>query len=116
MKTSNTQLLLPRLAPLYIKIWSLAQGTNTVARSRIVVVICRTMPCAPVVPDSDVILTPSESYLGIVVLCYHIEEVFKEDIRLVFCDAVDALGEALVDVDRVPPSNGYCNECQFYAQ
>lgn len=46
----------------------------------VVVVICCIMLCVFVVLDGDVIFILFELYLGIVVLCYYVEEVFKEDV------------------------------------
>lgn len=64
------------------------------------------MPHAPVVPDGEVVLAPLEADLGVVVLGDEVEEVGEEDVGLVLCDAVDALGEALVHVDGLPSRYG----------
>lgn len=56
------------------------------------------MPRTPIIPDSEIVLTPLEPHLCVVVLRNEIEQVRQKQVRLVFCDAVDTLGEAFVDV------------------
>lgn len=63
------------------------------------------MPHAAVVPDGHVVLAPLEPHLGVVVLGHQVEEVVEKHVGLILGDAVDALGEALVDVDRLPPGH-----------
>ena len=65
------------------------------------------MPSAAVVPDGEVVLAPLEAHLGIVVLGDEVEEIGKQNIGLVLGDAVDAIGEALVDVEGFPSSDGW---------
>lgn len=60
------------------------------------------MPHATVIPDGHVVLAPLESHLGVVILGHKVEKVAKKHIGLVLGHAVDTLGEALVDVDRLP--------------
>jgi hypothetical protein len=60
------------------------------------------MPRAPIIPDSQIIRPPLEPYLRIVVLRDEIEKIGEYEVGFVFCDAVDALGEAFVHVDRFP--------------
>lgn len=64
------------------------------------------MPGAAIVPDGEVVLVPLEADLGVVVLRDEVEEVGEEEVGFVFCDAVDALGEAFVDVDGFPACDG----------
>ena len=64
------------------------------------------MPSAAVVPDGEVVFAPLEPHLGIVVLGDEVEEIGQQNIRLVLGDAIDALGEALVDVEGFPSSDG----------
>lgn len=61
------------------------------------------MPHAAVIPDGHVVLAPLEPYLGVVILGHKVEKVAEEHVGLVLGHTVDALGEALVDVDRLPP-------------
>ena len=90
-----------------IKVWCLSKRANSIARPGCLVVIGSTMPIASVVPDCKVILIPFESDLGIVVLCHKVEKVAEEKIGLVFCNAIDTLGEALVDIYRLPSSDSF---------
>lgn len=64
------------------------------------------MPCAPIVPDGNVVLAPLEPNLCVVVLGDNVEEVTEQEIRLILGDTVDALREASVDVDRFPARDG----------
>lgn len=69
------------------------------------------MPHASVVPDGQVVLAPLESHLRVVVLGDHVEQVPKEEVRLVFGHAVDALRKALVDVDGFPARHSWERIC-----
>jgi hypothetical protein len=61
----------------------------------------------PVVPYRKVVGTPLESYLGVVILRDQIEKIIEKQVRLVFSNSIDALGEALVDVNGFPASHSY---------
>lgn len=62
--------------------------------------------CLPsVVPNCEIVWSPLKAHLRIVILGYKIEQVVQNQVRLIFCDAVDALGETFVDVDRLPSSH-----------
>lgn len=98
---------LPPALGVQVQVRRLAQGAHAVAGPRLGVVVGRAVPHAPVVPDSQVVLAPLEADLGVVILRDHVEEVAEEDVRLVFGDAVDALGEALVDVDGFPARDSW---------
>lgn len=65
------------------------------------------MPHAPVVPDGEVVLSPLEADLGVVVLGNNVEEVAQQQVGFVLCDAVDAFCEAFVYVDGFPAGYGY---------
>jgi hypothetical protein len=64
------------------------------------------MPHTSVVPDSEIIGSPLEADLRIVVLGDNIEEIAQQQIGFVFCYAVDALGEAFVHIHALPSSYG----------
>lgn len=85
-----------------IQVRRLAQRGDSVSSSSFGVVVGGAVPHAAVIPDGHVVLAPLEPQLGVVVLGHQVEEVVEKHVRLVLGDAVDALGEALVDVDRLP--------------
>lgn len=60
------------------------------------------MPGAPVIPDRKIIWSPLKAHLRVVVLRYDIKEVVQDEVRLVFCDTIDALSETLVHIDGFP--------------
>lgn len=64
------------------------------------------MPGTSIVPDGQVVLTPLESDLCVVILCHDIEQIPEYQIRFVLCDSVDSLREALVYINRFPASDG----------
>ncbi len=72
------------------------------------------MPHAAVIPDSHVVLAPLEPHLSVMVLGHQVEEVVEKHVGLILGDAVDALGEAFVDVDRLPPR--YSCKVSVYAK
>jgi len=65
------------------------------------------MPRAPVVPNRKIVSSPLEAHLRIVILSEQVKEIAEENVLLVFGDAVDALGKASVDVDRLPAGYSY---------
>jgi hypothetical protein len=65
------------------------------------------MPCAPIIPNSEVVHPPLEAHLDIVVLRDEVEKIGEEEIGLVFCDAVEAFGEAFVYVDGFPARDSW---------
>jgi hypothetical protein len=64
------------------------------------------MPGTPVIPNRNIVLSPLEAYLGIVVLCHKVEEIGQDDIRFIPRQPFDALREAPVDVDLFPSRDG----------
>ena len=98
-----------------VQIRRLAQTTHTVSSSRIAVIVCGAVPRAPVVPDGEIIWPPLEADLGVVVLCQEVEKEAQQEVRFVFCYAIDALGEALVYVDRFPSCYGCWKVSVFHA-
>lgn len=89
-----------------IQVRRLAQRADAVASPRLNVVVCGTVPHAPVVPDGQVVFAPLEADLGVVVLGDDVEEILQQEVGFVLCDAVDALGEAFVYVDGFPARHG----------
>jgi hypothetical protein len=65
------------------------------------------MPHAPIVPDRKVVLSPLEAHLSIMVLGEQVENIAQKKIGLVLRHAIDALGEAFVDIYGFPASNSY---------
>jgi hypothetical protein len=57
------------------------------------------MPRTPIIPNRQIVFPPLESHLRVVVLRDKVEEIGKDDVGFVFCDAVDSFGEAFVYVD-----------------
>ena len=62
------------------------------------------MPRAPIIPNSEVIGTPLETHLCVMVLGNEVEEVGKQQIRFIFYDTIEALSEAFIYIDRFPAS------------
>ena len=100
------QVLRPTSAPGNIQIGCFAQATYSIPGSCLDIVIRSAVHGAPVVPNRQVIFAPLEPHLRVVIVGDEAEEVGKKKIRLVFGDAVDALCEAPVYVERVPSSDG----------
>lgn len=103
---SHQPQILPPALGVQIQVWGLAQRADAVPGTSLDVVVRSTVPHAPVVPNGEVVLAPLEADLGVVVLGDDVEEVAQDQVGLVFCDAVDALGEALVYVDGFPSRYG----------
>lgn len=64
------------------------------------------MPGTPVVPEGDGPLLPAEAALDVHVVDADLVEVVEDHVRLVAGDVVDAVGEAAVDEERLPSSDG----------
>lgn len=93
-------------APLGIERGRLADKDGSVAGPLLVVVERGAVQARRVVPDAQVALGPPVAHLGVVRLRLELEEVVEERAALVERDALDALGEALVDEERVEPRDG----------
>ncbi|KAI6753379.1 hypothetical protein HG531_005548 [Fusarium graminearum] len=63
-----------------------------------------------IIPDGAVILAPSVSDLGIMILCDQVEEIGEESIALILGKSVDALGKTLVDKHRLPACYWVCSD------
>lgn len=90
-----------------VQVRRLAERADAVPGAGPGVVVGGAVPGAPVVPDGEVVGAPPEADLGVVVLGDEAEEVREEEVGLVAGDAVEALGEALVDVDGLPACDGF---------
>jgi hypothetical protein len=106
-----------------IQVWRFANTAYPITCSSSIVIIRCAMPHArsktsahrflrssdselpPIIPYSKIVGSPLEAYLRIVVLCDQVEKVVKKQVRLVFSNAIDALGKALVNVNRFPASH-----------
>lgn len=91
-----------------IQIWRLPKRRHPVACAWIEVIVCRAMPCTPVVPDGKVILSPLEPHLRVVILRHQIEEIRQYHIRLVFRHSVDSLREPFVHIYALPSGDSCC--------
>lgn len=93
---------------LAVKVRRLTNKDGPVARplERRVIVERRTVQDAAVVPNAQVAFAPRVADLGVVRLRLEAEEVVEQRARLVDREAFDALGEGLVDVQRVEPRDG----------
>lgn len=62
---------LRRLSSAYaiqVQVGCFTQASDTIASSWVIVVIRSTMPRTPIIPDSEIVLSPFEAYLRVVVL------------------------------------------------
>lgn len=100
----QAKILSPTLG-LQIQIWSLSQGTYSVACTGLDIVVGSAMPHAPIVPDSQIVLSPLKADLSIMVLRDQVEEIAKDHVGLVLGNAIDAFCKASIDVNGFPARN-----------
>lgn len=100
------KILSPALG-LQVQIWSLPERAYSVACTSLDIIVGSTVPHAPVVPDSQIVLPPFKADLSIVILRDQVEEVAKDHVGLVLGNAIDAFCEASVDINGFPARHSY---------